>query len=115
MTDEKYSFSIIHHRGSPYEATTLDGHKVERMEEIFIPEWGIFVKCSPYDDHFIYEDPESNTKIGRWAHMCTCGSPAVIVGFSGYKRDASKGSGGMLVCKLHADTGLHQTGGTKWQ
>ena len=115
MSEEKYSFSIIHHRGSVNEATTLDGHKVTRQEEIFIPAWGIFTKCAPYDDHFVYEDPESKNKIGRWVHMCTCGSPAVIVGFTGYSRDASKGSGGMLVCKLHADTGFHQTGGTKWQ
>lgn len=115
MTDEKYTFSIIHHRGSPNEATTLDGYKVYRQEEIFIPEWGKFVKCAPYDDHFIYEDPQSERIIGRWAHMCTCGSPAVIVGYNAYKNDASKYSGGLLVCKAHADTGHHQTGGRKWQ
>jgi hypothetical protein len=113
--EQKYSFAIIHHRGSPTKATTLDGHKVERLEEIFIPEWGAFIKCAPYLEHFIYEDPESKIRIGRWVHMCTCGSPAVIVGFDAYKRDASKGTGSFLVCKLHADTGLHNTGGVVWQ
>ena len=112
---EKYSFSIIHHRGSVNEATTLDGHKVIRQEEIFIPQWGTFVRCAEYDEHFVYEDPESKVRIGRGVHMCSCGSAAVIVGFTGYKRDASKITGGMLVCKIHADTGFHQTGGTKWQ
>ena len=118
---EEYSFSIIHHRGSPTEATTLDGHRVERMEKIFIEPWGVFVNCAPYDDHFIYEDPESDNIVGRWKHMCTCGSAAIIVGYKAYEQDSSKYSGGLLVCKHFTDTsidtgyGVHQTGGSKWQ
>jgi len=121
MSDEIYSFGIIKQFGSPNEATTLDGHKVQRLEEIYIPQWGISVKCAPYDDHFIYEDPESKTKIGRWVHMCTCGSPAIVVGYNQYAQDASKYSGGLLVCKHFTDTsiengyGVHQTGGRKWE
>jgi len=116
-----HSFAIIRQFGSPNEATTLDGHKVQRKEEIYIPDWGKFVKCAPYDDHFIYEDPEAKKKIGRWVHMCTCGSPAIIVGYNQYAQDASKYSGGLLVCKYFTDTslengfGVHQTGGRKWE
>jgi hypothetical protein len=121
MSNQKYSFSIIHHRGSPNEATTLDGHKVERQEELFIPDWGTFVKCAQYDDHFVYEDPESKNIVGRWMHMCTCGAPGIIVGYKAYEQDASKYSGGLLVCKAFTDSsietgyGVHQTGGRKWQ
>jgi hypothetical protein len=115
-----HSFAIIK-KLSANDATTLDGHRVTRQEQIYVPEWGTFVKCSPYDDHFIYEDPESHKKLGRWAHMCTCGSPAIIVGFKAYEQDASKYSGGLFVCKHYTDTsitngyGTHQTGGRKWE
>jgi len=120
MTDQKYSFAIIKQFGSPDEATTLDGHKVTRQEELFIHEYGTFVKCAQYDDHFIYEDPEFSKKVGRWLHMCTCGSPGIIVGYNAYKKDASKYSGGLLVCKAYTDSsitqgyGVHQTGGARW-
>jgi hypothetical protein len=109
---EKHSFAIIKHRGSNFEATTLDGHKVKRQEKIWIPDYNNYINCAPYDDHFIFEDPEKN-KIGRWMHMCTCGSPAVVVGYNVYKADASN-SGALMVCWLHASTGLHGTGGSKW-
>lgn len=111
----KYSFAIIKHFNSPNFATTVDGHTVERKETIFIPDWGAFVRCASYDDHFVYEDPEAvKGKKGRWYHMCSCGSPAVIVGYAGYKGDASKDTMPMLVCYIHATTGLHATGGSRW-
>jgi len=119
MSDNVTQYFAIIRKRDANSATTVDGHKVTRLEEIFVPEWGTFVKCAPYDDHFIYEDPESLTKLGRWAHMCTCGSPAIIVGFKQYSQDASKYSGGLFVCKHFTDTsleghGVHQTGGRKW-
>lgn len=104
-----FPFSIIRHRGDPDEATTLDGHKVHRKDKIFIPAWEEFVTCAPYDNHFIYTDPSG--KVGRWSYMCSCGSPAVITGFSGYKGDASY-QGKMLVCYFHAGRGKHADGST---
>jgi len=110
---QKYSFAIIKHFNSPQSAVTLDGNTVERVDKIFIPDWGVFARCASYDNHFIYEDPEAvKGKKGRWYHMCTCGSAAVITGYSGYRGDASKDTLPMLVCYLHASTGRHADGST---
>jgi hypothetical protein len=108
----EFSFSIIQHRGSPNSAKTVDGFDVHREEKVFIVDLPGFVPCAPYDDHFVYLDP--STEVGRWFAMCTCGSPAVLVGSIAYKDDGSP-QGMMLICYIHATTGLHTTGGTKWQ
>jgi len=94
----------------------LDGYSVDRLEKLWIPEYGRFVVCAPYDNHFIYEDPSKKT--GRWVFMCTCGSPAVIVGSDAYAGHASPTSGvgiypgEMLVCKMHMDRNKHADGST---
>lgn len=108
------SFSIIRKMNSLNSAETLDGITVKRKEKIYIPAWERFVMCAPYDNHFIYEDISG--KPNRWAHMCTCGGMAVVVGANVYKKDASPTSGPgimpgeMLICKHHADFGKHSDG-----
>lgn len=119
MSDENFrqAFNIIRVAGIPQEATTTDNYKVYRTDKIFVPEFFRFVKCAPYDNHFIYEDPEFlKGTLGRWFAMCTCGSNAVIVGYNVYKDDASPSSGSglqtgeMLVCYRHAEFGKHADG-----
>lgn len=90
------TFNIIKHRGDPKEAKTLKGKLITREETLFVAEWGAFVKCTPYDDHFLYQDntPEQS------AYLCTCGSPAVVT---------PPGPQGMFVCLFHATYGFHQT------
>lgn len=107
---EKKTFNIIRYRGQPTRAM-VDGIWVDRLEHIFVPEYGGFVVCASYDDHFIFEHPDK--KVKGPTYQCTCGSAAVITGPSGYVLDASP-QGKMFVCLLHANTGLHATGGTKW-
>lgn len=92
------SFNIIHHRGMVREATLLDGTKVFRQEEIFVPEWGAAVKCAPYTEHFIYESPDK--RVGSPAHVCTCGSIAMVRG--GH-------ANGLFVCMAHEQFGNHTT------
>ena len=101
-------FSIIRHRGRPNKATTLKGREVTRSEKVFIAEMG-WLRCAPYDDHFVYLNPDTNK--GTWFAMCTCGSPAVIVGAS---LVGEPGGPRMLVCMEHAQTGKHTTGGSRW-
>lgn len=108
------SFNIIKHRGDPTHAVTLDNHKVEKTDKVFIPEMGAFVRCMDYHgEHFVYLDPECyppHNRQGRWFAMCTCGSPAVIVG-----QDAYKTEGGFLACYFHAQFGRHVTSdGKAW-
>lgn len=109
-----HSFSVIKHRGDPDKAVTLDGFTITREEKVFIPEYGNFIKCAPYNSHFVYLDPSGIE--GKWFAGCTCGSFAVIVGYSGYKQDASSNEGAMLVCHYHATHGFHANEqGSKWE
>lgn len=110
----KIGFTIIHHRGDPTHATTVDGHKVEKREFIYVPEIGNVKAADYHGEHFVYADPEALpplNKKGRWFAMCTCGSPAVIVGKEVYKSDS-----GLVVCYFHASFGRHTTGdGREWK
>lgn len=103
------SFSIVHHLNSPNEAVTLSGDVVHREEKIFFLELKRFVMCAPYDNHFVYANPSK--KSGMWSPMCSCGSPAVIVGYNAYRQDSSRtDSGELIVCLTHAQTNRHADG-----
>lgn len=111
------NFAVIRVRNTPNEATLSDGSKIYRNPEnkFFIASLGRPVKAMDYDNHFIALDP-TNEK-GRWFAMCSCGSPAVIVGYNVYKEGASAGNsedgmmpGEMLVCYMHSLNGKHADG-----
>lgn len=120
MTDKAvHKFSIIKRYLSPNSAVTGEGHTVRRTDKIFLNDpsgWGRFVGCAPYDNHFIYFDPEyAKGTVGKCATMCSCGSMAVIVGYNVYKQDASPNldstqPGEMLICFHHATYGKHADG-----
>ncbi|MBT7009111.1 hypothetical protein HN960_01580 [Candidatus Peregrinibacteria bacterium] len=93
--------NIIHHRGD-LNRVTSDGKEFVRQEHVFIPSIGK-VKCTPYDNHFVYRDAR---KLG-WVLFCTCGSPAVVVNYDAYKQHGSS-QGALLVCKHHTDNNKHQ-------
>lgn len=100
-------FTIVKHMGDPNTAVTLDGYKVQRYDKLFIKDFGAFVKCAPYDNHFIYREPTG--KLGRWSYMCTCGGPAVYVGADAYGHLGSP-EGMMFVCYIHTLTNKHGDG-----
>lgn len=102
------AFNIIKHAGQAVTATTSDGYTVHRSNELFVKEFGRFITCAPYDEHFIYENPIN--KSGQASFMCTCGAPAVVAGGSAYEKDASL-QGLMFVCLLHASMGHHSNQG----
>jgi len=114
----KYSFSYVKYFNSPNSATLNSGRTVYRSEKIFVPKYNKWVVCAPYDNHFIYLDPTPAVPGDRrWLLMCTCGSPAVIVGANVYKKDASPAVGGttvgeMIVCYFHMNRGRHAEGST---
>ena len=118
--EEGFTFAIIRKFNSLTEAVTLDGHKVHRMDQLYFPApTNRMVACAPYDNHFVYDDPEVNIgKKYRWTPMCTCGSAAGIVGYNAYKDDASPSPGDgiatvpgeMVVCLAHAQYGRHSDG-----
>lgn len=104
------SFNIIRYRGQQNKAQLPNGTWIERADRLWVEEYGL-VMCAPYDDHFIFRNPNKK-EIGS-LYQCTCGSMAVVVGPQGYLYDASP-QGKMLVCHHHATHGIHATGGTKW-
>lgn len=104
-------FTIIRHRGQQNKATLPDGTEVERQDKLFVPEWGRLIPCADYSEHFIYAMPPKIKNAPSYA--CSCGSPAVIVGPSGYVLDTSA-QGLMFVCLIHATTGGHSNLQSKW-
>jgi len=75
------------------------GKTVKRQDQIFVPEWEQMVPTAPYDEHFIYENPDK-TK-GAPSFRCTCGSFGIVVPPFGKNR--------MFVCHHHTTYGFHTT------
>jgi len=87
--------NVIHFRGD-LDKVKFNGKTWRRQESLYMGENFGLVKCTPYDDHFILYDPDH---LG-WTTFCTCGAPAVVIGYSAYKADASA-QGKMLACYAH--------------
>lgn len=102
MSDENPNpFTLIKHRGEPNRAT-FEGVTVTRQEKLFIQEWGGLVRCAPYDNHFIFEVPQTRKKMGMSEYLCTCGSAAIVAHPEDTKRR-------MFVCHFEALNGYHTT------
>lgn len=90
------SFNINQHGvGEVKRAVLHNGKTVTRVDRIFIEAWGSFNECAAYDNHFIYENPD--TRKNTPGLLCTCGSVAVV---------APAGATGMIVCLFDLNTGL---------
>lgn len=103
-------FNIIKHLGTLGDATTHSGKKIARRDALFMPSFTRLIKCAPYDNHFIYRVPNSDSVIGASTIMCTCGSMAVVTGHDAYKNDGSP-QGELILCHWHATIGRHADGG----
>jgi len=106
---------------TPKKATLGDRVKLTPMPDgLFYDETrGVYIQCAPYDNHFIGMNPDFLQGKETWFALCSCGSPAVIVGYDAYKKDASPSGvagvkeiakGEMLVCYLHASNSVHADG-----
>lgn len=144
-TFEGYKFNIIRQRASPTEIILQSGHKVIKQEYVYFQmpnadgsgagEWRT-TKCADYHgEHFVYIDPLYNdppfkadpnkqqTGRGHFFAMCTCGSPAVIVGPNEAAFEESEAVEQLLVCYVYHLTlkekgvGQHadQTGRRRWE
>lgn len=94
-------FILIKYVGEPNKAE-FEGITITRQEELFIREWEALVNCTPYDNHFIFEIPETRKRMGMSEYMCTCGSFAVIAHPENVRSR-------VFVCMFHAENGYHQT------
>jgi len=119
--------TIVKFTGDRKSGVTNTGKTVYRRDKIWMgKEYGL-VKTAGYGSNFIYVDPDYNEKtgewprgkkyVGRWTPMCSCGSPAAIVGAKVYKGDASPTGrqdsttpGQMIICLSVANYGHHIDG-----
>lgn len=95
---------VIRHAGDLNSCLLEDGVTVRRSKTI--PYDNKPVQCAPYDNHFIFRHVFNGA---GWTLWCTCGSPAGVVGYSAYARDASA-SGEMMVCLHHSEFNKHSDG-----
>jgi len=88
--------------------TLVDGTVIDnpRTDKMFVREYGTFVKVVEYGNHFIFEVP---VKIKGPSWMCSCGSPAVMVGAKAYEHLSSL-KGAMIVCQNHTMYNKHGDG-----
>jgi hypothetical protein len=100
------TFNIIKQLNSPTKATLFEGTVVHRQEKVFVLEYKWFVKCAPYDNHFVFAVPK---KIKGPAYQCSCGSMAHFIGSNDYAHLSSL-EGMMLTCMAHTTTGKHADG-----
>ena len=103
MSKKYGTFNIIKHHNTPKVATLYEGTKVSRQTELWIKEQNRMISCALYDNHFIYTVPDHIYLKEEGSHyMCTCGSPAVWVGPSGYNFGAT-GQKLMMVCMVYTE------------
>jgi hypothetical protein len=126
MSESPFSgavFNIVKHRGDPKSAFLQSGHTVLKEDYVFFKDDRGMVqkmKCSDYHGtHFVYLDPVYNDDEkgkGHWAFMCTCGSPAVIVGPGEAELEDVDSGERLLVCMAYHQTlkayGVGQHGGS---
>lgn len=145
MSFKDFKFNIIRQRASPTEIILDSGHKVEKQEFVYFQmpnddssgpgDWRM-IKCADYSgEHFVYLDPlyladpkkvdpsKEQTGRGHWFALCSCGSPAVIVGPAEAAFEESNAVEQLLVCYIYHKTlrengfGTHadQVGRKRWE
>jgi len=95
---------VIHQYGRPVRATDVDGRTIEREDSIFFNRnW---CPTLEYDNHFVYK----TDKMGSPTLMCTCGSPAGVVGYRAYMKYSSYIGNEVVACLQQINTGRHGDG-----
>ena len=102
------TFNIVRQVNSPTKATLFDGTVVHRQDKVYVPEYQGEVRCSPYDNFFVFAVPKAITGP---AYLCSCGGMAHFIGSKDYSHLSSP-EGLMLTCMLHTSTGHHADGST---
>ena len=119
--------TITKFTGDRKSAVTSTGKTVYRQDKLWMGKQYGFVAVANYGSHFIYSDPDLNQQTGEWPRgkkyvgrfspMCSCNSPAGIVGSNVYRGSASPTSkeqsthpGQMIVCLHVANYGIHMDG-----
>lgn len=100
---------IIRNHNDPNSAVTLNGRRVERLKEIYLPSEA-YRRALPVlqtSMHFCFRDPD----VARGTTLfCTCGSPAIIIGYDAYKKHSSYLGNEVISCHSFIQYGVHSDG-----
>ena len=98
---------VIKHFNDPNNAVTLGGVRVRREKEIFLRSRQSHLPVLQTSMHFCFVD----TSVPRGTTLfCTCGAPAVIVGYGAYKRYQSYIGNEVIACHNFIQYGVHADG-----
>lgn len=98
---------VIRNTGDPNVARTLAGMRVERQKEIYLPSHRAVLPVLQTSMHFCFRDasqPRGSTL------FCTCGAPAVVVGYEAYKKYQSYMGNEVITCLFFIQYGRHSDG-----
>ena len=99
--------NVIKHHNDPKHAVTLHGDNVERQVQIFLPSYRAWLPVLQTSMHFCFRDPS----VPRGTTLfCTCGSPAIIVGFEAYKKYNAYMGMEVISCHYFIQYGVHSDG-----
>jgi hypothetical protein len=99
--------NIIRRHNDANHAITLNGIPVNREKEIFLPSYKQWFPVLQTSMHFCFRDasrPRGTTI------FCTCGAPAIIVGYEAYKSVNSYIGNEVIVCHHYIQYGSHSDG-----
>jgi len=97
--------SVVRNVGTLKHAKNVDGEEVVRQDRITLKSHEQSYPCLNTDTHFIYK----SRRIGSTT-LCTCGAPAVVVGYNYYKQYSSFIGLDVLACKFLIQNGRHADG-----
>lgn len=98
---------VIRNVGDPNRARTLAGRDVQREKAIYLPSHHATLPVLQTSMHFCFRDasqPRGSTL------FCTCGAPAVIVGYQAYEKYNSYIGNEVIVCMNFIQYGRHADG-----
>ena len=98
---------IIKHFNSPKEAITLGGKSVHREKMIFLPSHRQWFPVLQTDLHFCFRDA---SHARGTTLFCTCGSPAIIIGYEAYQKYQSYIGNEVIACHHFIQFGVHSDG-----
>lgn len=98
---------VIRNTGDPHHARTLAGIPVQRESKLFLrsyKQWFPVLQTSMHFCFLDYTQPRGSTL------FCTCGAPAVIVGYEAYRKYNSYVGNEVIVCHNFIQYGKHADG-----
>ena len=101
------SNKIIRNHNDPNHAITLGGIAVQREKQLFLKSYRQWFPVLGTSMHFCFSD---YTQPRGTTIFCTCGAPAIIVGYEGYKKYNSFIGSEVIACHNFIMYGLHADG-----